>query len=248
MAVLFVLTFLLSAQSGTEDLILRAEQAFKEEQYGEAANLYQEAAVRGAVSGELYYNQGNSWFMAGESNRALLSYLKGAALLPGDSDIRKNLSFLRARSGEDINNRGAGEFIRVLFFWHFDLSPRLRGILFLIVNALFWLGVTGAVLLRKKYPPFKIILPFLGIILLSLAISLFIQEYQLRYHPKGVILTDVTAQKGDGLQYEEAFNRPLKGGTEFKLIEKRGDWYHILLRDGTDGWVPDTSTGLVNFP
>jgi tetratricopeptide (TPR) repeat protein len=243
------LSSILTAQSGYGELITRAETAFNEGQYGKAANLYQEAAVRGGVNGALYYNQGNSWYMAGEINLALLSYLKAEVLNPGDGDIKKNLSFIRAQVGENLSENGGDEFLRVLFFWHFDISSRIRLVLFLGLNGLFWGSLIVRSLLKGRGKGFfRISLPFLGAVVLALAISLSIEYYQIRNHPHGVILTESIARKGDGLNFEEAFNRPLLGGTEFTLKEARGNWYHIELNDNTDGWIPESSAGLVQFP
>lgn len=236
------------SQAGQADLILRAEEAFQTEKYGESANLYQEAAQRGAISGELYYNQGNSWYMGGETNLALLSYLKAEKLLPGDGDIKRNLSFLRAQGGEDLSRGSEGEFLRVLFFWHYDLSQKLRGYFFLFFNGLFWLSLSLFLLHKQKLSLFRWLLPLLGLIVISLAISLGAGGYSLKSYPPGVILHETEARKGDSSYFEEAFNRPLQGGTEFTLVEARGGWYHIKLADGSQGWIPSQMAGLVSYP
>ena len=38
---------------------------------------------------------------------------------------------------------------------------------------------------------------------------------------------------------------PLHSGLEFGLLERRGGWLHIALSDGSDGWIPENSAGLI---
>lgn len=246
--IFLALTLGLAAQSAQEDLILRAEDAFQREAYGEAANLYQEAAERGAVNAYVYYNQGNSWYMGGEHFLALLSYLKAESLRPGDGDIKKSLSFIRSLVGEELEDSSQGEFIRVLFFWHYDLSLRLRAVLLLLFNLLFWGGWMLRLVLEKNKPFWKGALIITGAMAFMVGVSLFLGVRQEKTHPAGVILQETSARKGDGPSFEEAFNRPLSGGTEFTLEETRGGWYRIRLKDGSEGWIEADKAGLVTFP
>ncbi len=247
--ILMALNGLLAAQSAGEDLLKSAETAFREERYGEAANLYQEAAVRGAVNSSVYYNQGNSWFMAGELNLAHLSYLKAEALKPGDGDIKRNLSYVRALKAEENGTDGKGELLRVLFFWHFDLSQRLRSYLLLAVNLLFWLILFLFLLLRRrkrKLPLWPVLLS--AFLLVAMGSSVLISRSRAARYPRGLLMEETSPRKGDGESFDTAFNRPLPGGTEFQLREIRSDWYKIRLNDGSEGWVKEESAELVTFP
>ncbi|MDC7222721.1 MAG: SH3 domain-containing protein [Spirochaetales bacterium] len=240
---------LLFAQTSGSDLLQRAEEAFREGRYGESANLYQEAAVRGNVNSGVYYNQGNGWFMAGEIHLAHLSYLKAENLSPGDGDIKRNLSFIRALSGEETKVSGGGELLHVLFFWHYDLSLRFRLVLFALFNGLFWMTLIFLILVRKGKGvlSFWPLLP-LAFFAVSFFTSLLVSRHELIHHPVGVTLADTTARKGDGESFEEAFNRPLVGGTEFRLLDSRAGWYRIELADGSEGWIKRDDAGLVSFP
>ncbi|MDC7219679.1 MAG: SH3 domain-containing protein [Spirochaetales bacterium] len=247
--ILICLGTALFAQTSMDALLAEADQAFREERFNDSARLYQEAAVRGNVNSAVYYNQGNAWFMAGEEHLAHLSYLKAEQLSPGDGDIKRNLSFIRALSGEQEERSGRNELLRVLFFWHYDLSLRLRGIMLLVANGVFW-GILTLFILRKRkglsFPMGALLVA--GFLALSLLVSTGVSRYDQENHPTGLILKDATARKGDGDNFEEAFNRPLTGGTEFRLEEVRSDWYRITLADGSEGWIKKSEAGLVNYP
>ena len=56
--------------------------------------------------------------------------------------------------------------------------------------------------------------------------------------PRGVITAaSVVARQGDGHSYEPSFGSALHGGTEFRLLEDRGEWWHIRLADGRETWI-----------
>ena len=61
------------------------------------------------------------------------------------------------------------------------------------------------------------------------------------------VITDgqVVARQGDGPNYPESFTDPLHAGTEFDLLEQRSGWFHIILSDDSDGWIPDNTADLI---
>ena len=62
--------------------------------------------------------------------------------------------------------------------------------------------------------------------------------YRFDYVVRGVITqADVVARKGNAESYEPALNEKLSEGTEFRLLERRGDWLLIRLPGGQEGWI-----------
>jgi SH3-like domain-containing protein len=57
-----------------------------------------------------------------------------------------------------------------------------------------------------------------------------------------VVRAEVVARKGNADSYDPAFTEPLKEGTEFQVVERRGAWLQIQLAGGQIGWVPDAAT------
>lgn len=54
----------------------------------------------------------------------------------------------------------------------------------------------------------------------------------------GVVVVDrVVARKGNASSYEPAFTEPLPEGTEFRVLERRGDWLQFQLPGGPRGWL-----------
>ena len=62
----------------------------------------------------------------------------------------------------------------------------------------------------------------------------------------GVITAnEVVARQGDSQNYPTSFKEPLHSGTEFDLIENRSGWFHIILSDDSDGWIPEDTAELI---
>jgi uncharacterized protein YgiM (DUF1202 family) len=65
----------------------------------------------------------------------------------------------------------------------------------------------------------------------------------------GVVLAhEVIARQGNGYIYDSAFTSSLHAGTEFSLIERRGEWCHARLLDGSTCWIPQKSVGMIRQP
>ena len=98
--------------------------------------------------------------------------------------------------------------------------------------------------MRPRLRPFA--LAGLAIVLLcALSVALAWQEIEGTVH--GVVRTDsLVARKGNAPSFEAAFTQPLREGTEFTVLEQRGDWIRIRLRNDPDleGWIPTRSAVL----
>ena len=78
-----------------------ADTAYKQGKYQQAIIDYQELLKEG-VAPELYYNLGNAYYRSDNLAQAILAYERAAQLSPGNSDIRFNLQFARAKTIDKI--------------------------------------------------------------------------------------------------------------------------------------------------
>ena len=60
-----------------------------------------------------------------------------------------------------------------------------------------------------------------------------------------IIDKSIVARKGDGEHYQASFETPIHAGTEFKLLQQRGTWWHIEVPDGRKCWIPGASAELI---
>ena len=221
--------------TGARDLYLRAALRFERiAQDGEIHN------------GKLYYNTGNAYFQSGDIGRAILNYRLAERLIPGDANLAQNLAHARQTRVDSFEDKQETKVLKTLLFWHYDISPGIRLALLAIFSAVVWVGAASR-LLRRNWTPRWLLAACGGVALLLLG-SVAAESHASARETPGVILNEqVVARKGDADTYEAAFTEPLHAGTEFALVEDRGDWVQAELSDGRRCWLPTRAVGLVRF-
>lgn len=240
------------------DLFHQAKDLFRQAEQNSASNpqkaesLYRQAAMRyesiatkgGIQNGKLYYNIGNVYFRIKDIGRAILNYRRAQEFIPDDPNLRQNLSYARNFRKDKIEEKQETKVFKTLFFWHYDLSKNIKINLFSIFFTLIWL-FSGTRLFFKHY---VLGWGLFSVIVLSTMIggSLITETVSLHRDVPGVILdSEVVARKGNSDNYAPSFTEPLHAGTEFYLLEKRGNWFYIELPDARACWVPEKSVAMV---
>jgi len=83
------------------------------------------------------------------------------------------------------------------------------------------------------------------VISLVLIFSAAYDWYRYQWNVHGVVVQKQTVlRKGDAESYEPALTAALDEGTEFDLVERRGDWILVRLPGDQEGWLPDKAVTL----
>jgi hypothetical protein len=224
--------------------------------FGSATNhaMYAEAARQfeylvheeGIHNGPLFYNTGNSWFMAGDIGRAVLNYRRAELFMPGNSDLKHNLEIALEMRKDLVPPRELHPLTARLLGWHLNTSTLLRGWLFALCWICFWSA--GFWMVRTTKKEVRVLTVAAGMLSLMLLGSL-VTEYTMKRKTRAGVITDteVLARKGDGDRYAPAFREPLHAGTEFNQLESRNNWKHVRLADGQTCWIPAGAGELVDF-
>ena len=220
----------------------------------EAERLYRRSAMRfekivkqGDIhNGRLFYNIGNAYFRIKDIGRAILNYRRAELYTPHDPNLHQNLRAALDRRLDRVEERQQTRILKTVFFWHYDLPTRVRAVTFGVTFVLIW--VFAALRLTPHAPRFARGALVLCLILsMLLAGSLTAEVIAARTTRPGVVVdTEVVARKGDSDTYQPSFKESLHAGTEFRLVEARGAWYHIELTDGRRCWVPIRSSALIS--
>ena len=213
--------------------------------YRKALTRYEKIAWEGGVrNGKLFYNIGNTHFKLGEIGKAILNYKRAERFIPNDVNLQQNLQFAKARRIDRIEEPQERQVLKILFFWHYDFPTSVRVILFSAFFILFW--ICASIRLFAANPFLKWVIRFTAGLSILFAGSLVVDMIQQQTnHPGVIIRSEVVARKGDSETYEKSFKEPLHAGTEFLLIEKRGNWFNIELSDSRRCWVPAADVEMV---
>ncbi len=199
-----------------------------------AAGLYEEIRESGLVSGAVLFNQGNAYMRAGKRGEALACYRQAQRFRPRDPYLDANLR--NALAGQPAAREQ--DLLRYIFFWQDWLSYREKFWLVTLLMAIAVLLATAAAFIPTARFWWRATLAALLISGVASASAAY-DWYRYDYRKHGVVIAEqVTARKGDGENYEPAFNQALTEATEFRVIRQRNRWLLIQLSASQQGWVP----------
>ncbi|QBG45994.1 tetratricopeptide repeat protein [Verrucomicrobia bacterium S94] len=233
-AVLLIFT----AAYAQEDLFNRAQAAYDDGRYGEAAMLYEKMIADGFDNPEIHYNLGNACFKNSELPNAVLHYRKASYDLPRDPDIQANLHFA-------LNAAGAAETIPSFidrFFSSLSMQEWIitgtGGYLLLCAGLLVLLFVRKG---RRQTLKFL----FLPLFILAASFMGWRHWNDLRLHPEWVVTNKEAT----------ALFSPVEGSTaHFKLpmaalVKQRSShgpgWIEVEY-DGKRGWLKQDYIDMVS--
>ena len=194
---------------------------------------------------KLYYNLANAYFLTGRLGKAILNYRRADKMDDSDGDIQKNLTFARSKRIDKIPVKTERRVLQTLFFWHYDFSLKTKFLLTCIFFGLICVSIILAIWLGRNNV-FAISAIIFAVLMICFLSSVVIEYKTNTGQISGVItVKEAVARQGDGQNYPPSFKDPLHEGTEFDLLEKRPDWYHIKLSDDSDGWIPEDSAELI---
>ncbi len=230
-------------RTGNDNIV--SDPARAKELFARAVMRFERIVDEGGIrNGKLYYNIGNCYFRMGDTGRAILNYRRAEQYISHDPNLRQNIQYARTKRADRIVEKPKTRILRVLFFWHYDFAARTRSVIFGVLFVAAWLLGTLRVFVKRA--SLGRIIATLAVLSAMLFISLLAETVNARSNRPGVIISAQTvARKGDGEGFEKSFTEPLHAGTEFILVENRGDWLNIELADGRTCWISSRDAEMI---
>ncbi len=224
----------LHAQSREEAAVLffKANEFYKQAQYDQAVQAYEEILRKGLASGPVYYNLGNSYFKNGQMGRAILNYDRALELDPRDADIRANHTFARSQI--------RGDFLRPQGFWDrlwdshisFYTVDEMAIIVFLI---LFFIALIHLASLYMQWPSFRRT-KVLGVLIFVLIIFAYGLKVKTEYNRDAAIAVSSTSAQYEPLENATSYF-DVPEGMRVRILREEDGWTKIERRDGRLGWI-----------
>lgn len=229
-----------------ESVLKEAENAYINENYNIAIELYENLLKEYGESSEIYYNLGNSYYKKGEIAHSIINYERALLLDPGDSDIRFNLQLARQRSVDNIEP--IGEFFLVKWFKTLQNlgaadSWAKAGIVcfILFIGCLILFFFSRWILVKKVGFYFGVVL-LVGIITMNIFASN--QKKELVNRTDAIIFSPtVTIKSSPSISGTDLVI--LHEGTKVSIKSSLGEWNEIELEDGNIGWIPQKDLEVI---
>lgn len=194
------------------------------------------AALADRDNGHLRFNLANAYALLGDTGRAALEYRRARRLLGADRDLRANFAQLDVPSS--VEPSWAARLEAGALFWRGLVPVRIVFWTGALAAGAFWLALAMCV----RRPPMRWAphaCAAFGAVAIVLLGSLAFEHFRNAAAPEVIVLEQILGRKGpDDRAYEPSFGDPLAPGVAARMVEDRGAWVRIRLRDGRDTWTP----------
>lgn len=223
------------AQASFESAMQAMNSAQTPDQFAEVARQLDSLEANGVRSGSLHFHAGNAWFRAGEYGRAIRQYRFAKFYLPNDAYLNSNLEQAMSMAPGKVTEQPSESLSDKIIFWTnwlaYASKIRFASIAMILSSACVLLCVWRR---DRRF--------LFGTLVLALTASgLYLDAYVHSPHAyaatRGVICAETTARKGMGIDYPAAFDRPLKDGAEFEVLQRTPNWTLARFPEVGDGWV-----------
>ena len=219
--------------------LARANDLYANNNYKEAADVYESIHKAGLKNGYLYYNLGNTYIRLGKTGSAILNYIRAYKLIPRDENLQANLNFAIQQTRDKIPLPEQSN-LSTLFFWVNDLSLSENLKMVFSANIIFWLTLIAWFYFRSK--TFRLIRNLFFYILLFGIVSVIVKLNLEIGSKTGVVIVNKVSVKS-GLDSSNATLFELHEGALVKITEERKNWFEIRLNEKQKGWVPMDTLG-----
>jgi len=228
-------------QDDIHSLLFRANQAYLEDRYEEAAGLYERIVERGQINGHVFFNLGNTYVRLGELGRAILNYRKASVLLPRDGDLKANLQYARSLAKDRIEEASPSLW-NTLAFWYFGMNLWELLIALVLFNLIFWSSALFNLYRNSEWAKWSLWLSLLLTLVLGASAGMKATE---SFRNAGGVLLEDEAPVRAGFSRNDTTLFVLHEGAEFTILDEEQGWWKIALADGKKGWVAAPSGGRV---
>ena len=235
----------MTATYGQESLT-KANEAYAQEDYIKAIELYEQTAREHGVSSDLYYNLGNAYYKHNEFAKAILNYERALLLNPGNEDARFNLDMANTHIVDKIDP--VGRFF--LSVWIDTMRSYLSSNTWAVIGIIaFFLFIGGCYLyLFTRSVPLKKIGFFGGIVVLLIAIMANCFAWGLNekkeIRNEAIVFDAMVSVKSSPAESgTDLF--VLHEGTKVVVLSKVGEWSEVKISDGNRGWLPSAAIEII---
>jgi tetratricopeptide (TPR) repeat protein len=237
---IYILVALISytGVSQSENTFENANEAYADDQYPKAVQLYTSLLDDGLVSGELYFNLGNAYFKQSDLANAIFHYEKALQLNPADQEVRENLEIANTQTIDKIENAPESNLKTMVYTTTHLLKVNTWAWVSVILSLLFGFFMvlyfrSGTT--RKKRSTFFIAILFLVFGVLSLLFgrlqNQFLEEQSFAIIFKDQVQVHVEPNSRSDINFQMNKGTKVSTGSTFR------EFTQIELSDGSKGWV-----------
>ncbi|MHC1708013.1 MAG: tetratricopeptide repeat protein [Bacteroidales bacterium] len=234
----FLTVFSVGFSENPQQLFQQASDLYANKKYEAAVKMYEKILQEGFESPSLYFNLGNAYYKQNNIPNSIWYYEKAKKLAPGDEDINFNLRLANTKIVDKI------ESVPELFIyrWWKNIrgwyAPDGWARISIVLLTIFFL-FTAMYLLMKKIIIRKVSFWIACLLLLStsLTFTFAYQTWKYRNNQKEAIIFSPAVNIKSSPDDNSVDIFVLHEGTKVVITDNLGDWYKILIANGSVGWL-----------
>ncbi|HEX8898630.1 MAG TPA: tetratricopeptide repeat protein [Chthoniobacterales bacterium] len=232
--------FAVGALAADESVFTKANQAYAEGRFEEAANGYESLVSSRNWNANLFYDLGNARYRLGDFGQAILSYERALALDPRHPEAEANLRLARdeARALE-MRRDGIEHYASIATVKQYTIVAAIT----------FWfaLFMTAHLFFSSRRSGGRIALIALSILVCGASVFAI---FTLENGTHGDALAVITAKEVEARLATADTAKSvlvLPAGSEIETLSDRGDWIYAALPNDQRGWIPASSAQRVRM-
>ena len=237
-AIVFCLPAVLSAAD--ESVFAKANQAYSEGRFQEAAEGYESLVQSGQWNANLFYDLGNACYRLGNFGKAILNYERALALDPRHPEAEANLRLARdeARALE-LRKDWVERYVSMATVKQYSIATAVA-----LWSALF---IVAQMLLSRRRSAARIALVVLSVVVFAASVfSIITLENGTRGSALAVVIAkEIEARLATADNAKSILLLP--AGSEITILSERGDWLYAALPNNQRGWIPAASAERVRL-
>ena len=224
---------------GQQNSMEKAAALYAAENYGEAAELYEQVLATDGIAPELYYNLGNCYYKQDQIALAVLNYERALRLDPSDNDVKANLALARGKTQDKVTP--ASELFFVSWWKQLTgimsmtawMTVALIAFILMLAGGLAYAFLTD-IRLRKIG-----VYTAIGCLILTVLANLcaLTQHFIVINHSYAIIMNPaVTVKSSPAHTSTDLFI--VHEGSKVEIIDDTmAGWREVKLEEGKQGWI-----------
>ncbi len=234
-----------SVWGNNKEVFEQANEAYKNEKYVEAQDLYLQIIENGQVSWALFYNLGNTFYRLNDMPKAILYYEKARKLNPSETDILENLKIAKNNIEDKSSTFSDSDILS--FFNKIIYAAHSNTWAILSLVSLFAMAflIIGTYLLNKVSIKRTFLLFALAFLAFSIIMYAFSQIQKSEFTKSEAIIMESSVTITSEPKENATNLFILHAGSKVEIIETNQDWVKIKYDNDKSGWMHSNQLEII---
>ena len=209
--------------------------------FEQAIDGYKSILNKDINNGILYYNIGNCYYRLNDLGYARLFYEKAKLYNPTDRDVLHNIELVKAQLIDDIKSVPQFFLVKIIN----DINVKLNSsqwayvvILALYLNLIFFLLFFFSKSVDARVNSLRSLLITIPILLITVFFLIY-SNFDNKYDTAVLVDSNAYVKTAPSMEADDYFI--IHEGVKFQLIDEVDNWSRVLLSDGKDGWISNST-------